>query len=74
MLRQGTTQEKLDMIHRMDAESKALVDSFISLSYFMRGSMTYDDFMWRTYAERTLVKEFLDERFENEKKNPHPQY
>lgn len=62
------------MLMRMGAESRALLKSFISLVYFMRGAISYDALMWMTYAERVLVKEFLDERFEAEKKNPHPQY
>lgn len=74
MLRQGTPQEKVEMLQRMGAESRELVKSFISLVYFMRGAITYDQMMWRTFAERVLIKEFLDERFEEEKKNPHPVY
>jgi hypothetical protein len=58
----------------MGAESRELVRSFISLVYFMRGSISYDQMMWRTYAERVLIKEFLEERFEEEKKNPYPVY
>ena len=40
----------------------------------MRGAITYEDMFWRTYAERELIKDFLDERFEVEKNNPHPVY
>jgi hypothetical protein len=64
----------MQMLQRMGAESRSLVVSMISLVYFMRGAISYDEMMWRTYAERVLIKEFLDERFEIEKKNAHPVY
>ena len=62
------------MIARMQKESRELLKSMLSLSYFMRGAITYDDMFWRTYAERELIKDFLDDRFEIEKNNPHPVY
>lgn len=42
----------------------------------MRGSIQYDDMMHRTYFERTLIKEFIDERMENlaKSKNPYMVY
>jgi len=42
--------------------------------YFMRGSLSYEEAMNMCHAERSIVMEFLKERFEQEKKNPHPVY
>lgn len=62
------------MIARMQSDGRALLKSLVSLSYFMRGAISYDEMFWRTYAERELIKEFLDDRFDVEKGNPHPVY
>ena len=62
------------MIEQMESESRGLIKAIISLVYFMRGSIKYDDMMWMTFGERLAIKDFLDERFEIEKNNPHPVY
>lgn len=62
------------MIDSMNRESRELIKTLVSLTYFMRGAISYDEFMWRTYAEREIIKDFLDSRFETESKNPHPVY
>jgi len=58
----------------MKGESRTLVKSVVQLVYFMRGSIQYDDMMFRTPGEREVMEEFIEERFETEKKNPHPVY
>lgn len=51
-----------------------LIDSIISLVYFMRGSISYEEMMRRTPGERDRISTFLDKRFEVEKQNMHPVY
>lgn len=74
MLRQGKPAEIKEMIDRMQSESRALIKSLVNLVYFMRGSISYDQMMWMTFAEREVVKDFLDERFEIEKNRTNPIY
>lgn len=62
------------MIIDMDNDSRKHIESIVSLVYFMRGSISYDEMFWRTHAEREIIKTFLDGRFETESKNPHPVY
>ena len=62
------------MIQKMESDSRQLIESIVSLVYFMRGAVSYGDMMWMTYGERMTIKHFLDERFEIEKKNPTPVY
>lgn len=40
----------------------------------MRGSIQYDDLLRRTYAERQLMSEFIEERLKIEGKKPYPTY
>ena len=56
------------MIVGMENDARELVKSVISLAYFMRGAIKYDDLMCMTHGERVLVKEFLDVRLEAEGK------
>ncbi len=44
------------------------------MTYFMRGSLSYTEMMHMSYAERQMVSDFLEERFKDEAKNPHPVY
>lgn len=42
--------------------------------YFMRGALSYEEAMNMCAGERSIVMDFLKERFEQEKKNPNPVY
>jgi hypothetical protein len=74
MLREGKPAEIKEMIDRMQSESRALLKALINLVYFMRGSISYAEMMWMTFAEREMIKEFLDDRFEIEKNRSTPIY
>jgi hypothetical protein len=40
----------------------------------MRGAISYTELMNMSIPERMILKEFLEERFEAESKNPNPTY
>jgi len=50
------------------------VKSVIRLVYFMRGSISYQELMNMSYAERDMVSEFISGRLEQEAKRIHPVY
>lgn len=62
------------MFEAMGRESRDLLKSLVSLVYFMRGAISLNDIWWTSHAEREIIREFLDARFEAESKNPYPQY
>ncbi len=62
------------MFTRMGLEADALTDGIISLVYYMRGAIGYEEMWRRTPGERDRISTFIDKRFEIEKKNPHPVY
>jgi uncharacterized protein (UPF0335 family) len=74
MLKSGDTKKYVEHIGRLQHEAKQIVKSIISLVYFMRGAISYQEMMRMTVGERELVSSFIEERFEQEKKNPHPVY
>lgn len=73
-LQHGSTEQIQSMFSRLQREIRSLIKSVIKLVYFMRGAIQYDEMMDRTYIERQLISEFIDERLEQESKNPHPIY
>lgn len=74
MLKHGSPQDIRSMFNRMRTEVRGLLKEIISLVYYMRGSIQYEDMIMRTPVERELIHDFIDERFEQEKKNPYPVY
>ena len=42
--------------------------------YFMRGSIQYDDMMFRTPGERDVIQEFIESRLDVENKKINPVY
>lgn len=62
------------MFKTLSKESENLVNSVISLVYFMRGAISYDDMMFRTPGERDLISTFIEERLEQEKGKENPIY
>lgn len=51
-----------------------LIDETIDLVYFMRGSIQYDDMMFRTPGERDRIRKYIERRLDAEKKNDFPNY
>lgn len=62
------------MFAALRRESERLIDSILTLIYFMRGSISYSEAMNMSYAERELVGKFIEKRLEVERKNPYPVY
>ena len=62
------------MIQQMKNEGQAVIESCISIAYFMRGAIQYDEVLMRCNAERQLMLEFLNNRMEIESKRSNPIY
>lgn len=73
-LKTGSQQEIIDMFNAMRKDVNGILKSIITLVYFMRGSISYNDMMNMTYVERELVNDFISERLEQESKRMHPVY
>jgi len=73
-LKVGTPEQIKTMFTTMTNSSRALIKSVIELVYFMRGSIQYDDMMWRTPFERDMFAEFIRGRLERESKKDFPVY
>jgi hypothetical protein len=56
------------MFKELDMGAKSLLESIIALVYYMKGSVQYEDMMYRTPLERSLMEEFLVKKMERENK------
>ena len=71
----GSPERIQEMLKNLQNEVELLVENIIDMSYFMRGSMSYESILLTmSYAERQLVAKFLKKRLEQESKSPRPVY
>ncbi len=73
-LRTGTPEQIQEMFSGLQREGRQLLDSIISLIYFMRGAVSYTEAMNMSFAERDILAHFLSNRLEIEKKSSNPIY
>jgi len=74
MLRHGDRGGIASMFQRFKDEASQIVESCISLTYFMRGGIQYEDMLQRTPAERQRIHDFIEKRLEVEVKKMTPVY
>lgn len=56
------------MFRDLEGQATKLIDSFVELSFYMRGSVQYEDFFDITPAERSRMFDFISKRLEPEMK------
>jgi hypothetical protein len=74
ILRWGTNADKVQYIKGLQKEATRIVEGVVSLIYYMRGAVSYTEAMYMTYAERQIMSDFLEQRFEHESKRMYPVY
>ena len=56
----------------MDKQANAIRKEALTLGWYMRGSLSYNDAMHLSYAERTLINEIISANMETTKKSGLP--
>jgi hypothetical protein len=74
VLRHGTPDEKVRMFQQFQSEAKNILETCITIAYYMRGGIQYDDLLTRSPVERELFLDFIKERLEIENKKMYPNY
>lgn len=72
MIKDGDMSGVRVLIQRLGAEVKQLVRGAIEIAYFSRGSISYNEVLQMSAAERDLAIEFIQERLEAAKKMQFP--
>ena len=62
------------MFGELQTATRSLIEECVSLAYFMRGGIQYEDLMFRTPVERQVMGKFIKERLEMENKKMYPNY
>lgn len=74
MLRHGSVEDIKKMFEQMRSDTKRMLKEIIQLVYFMRGAIQYDSMMHMTFAERQLIREFIEKRLDDESKKLYQVY
>lgn len=74
MLKSGNASDIQQMFTRLRGEAKELIKAIVQLCWFMRGGISYHDMLKMSYAEREVVREWIEEYLKTQEKNPHPIY
>ena len=62
------------MFELLEGEVKALLNQIVESAYFMRGAISYDEMLNRTFVERQVISDFLTKRLEAESGRMSPNY
>ena len=67
-----SNEQVIAWLDRMDRESKAIKEDLISMCWFMRGSITYDDAMLLSNEDRKIITKIIEKNLETTKKSGLP--
>ena len=67
-----TSEQIGQLIDKMGQEANEIKREALTLSWYMRGSLAYDDALHLSYDERTLINELVNSNLETTKKTGLP--
>jgi len=73
-LRSGNPELIANLFKGLEGEVNGLLREVVELAYFMRGAITYDQMLERSFIERHAISEFLATRLEAESAKVSPNY
>ena len=73
-LKKGSPEEINRMFNKLSGGVQGLLDSIVSLCYFMRGAVPYEEMLRTTPGERDRMDSFINKRLEKESKKLNPNY
>jgi len=62
----------LELLERLDRESKALKEELLNICWFMRGSISYDEAMMLSSDDRELIAKIIKRNMETTKESGLP--
>lgn len=74
MLRSGDHEAAQQLFASFARNVEDLIEGIVSLCYYMRGSVTYEEMMGRTSGERKVIQQFVKKRLDSQKDSMHPVY
>lgn len=63
-----SNEEVGELIEQFDKDSKAIKQDLLTLCWFMRGSISYDDAMLLTQDDRVIINKIIKDNLETTEK------
>jgi hypothetical protein len=67
-----TNEDIVNLLEKMEKQSKALKDDVLRICWYMRGSISYDDAMMLGQVDRDIIGKLIKENLETAKKTGMP--
>lgn len=67
-----TNEEIVEELEQFDKDSKALKQELLSMCWYMRGSISYDDSMLLSFDERKMIAKIIKDNLETTEKSGLP--
>jgi len=67
-----SNEEIVNLLDKMEKQSKALKDDVLRICWYMRGSISYDDAMMLGQTDRDIIGKLIKENLETTKKSGLP--
>ena len=67
-----TNEEIEEHLERLDKDSKAIKKDLLSLCWFMRGSISYDDAVMLSFDDRQVISKLIKDNLETTKESGLP--
>jgi len=64
--------ETVQVLDRMDKESRAIKEELLKMSWYMRGGVSYEDAMYMSAQERELIAGIIKKNMETTKESGMP--
>lgn len=74
MIMSGDSSRIAEMIDGMAKDVRNLLKQAVTIAWYSRGSIQYETALNMSPLERDITIEFVNDRLENQKKNPNPVY
>lgn len=67
-----SNDEIVDLLEKMEKQSKAFRDDTIRICWYMRGGISYEDAMMLSHVDRELIGKLIKENLETTQKTRMP--
>jgi hypothetical protein len=67
-----SNEEIIEMLNDLDKESKALKKDLLTICWYMRGSISYEDAVMLSYDDRVIINKIIESNLETAEKSGMP--
>ena len=68
----SSNEDIVEMLDNFDKESKALKKDLLTMCWYMRGSISYEDAVMLSYDDRRIISKIIESNLETAEKSGMP--